>query len=170
MQIGSRAMAWIWSASACRVSKQDITGKPANWIVQHASRQKLTKRVANCWDPTRGAAATPADIHSNILHIIHMDVIHMSSPLGITSCWLNESGLSAINDRMASNVQHTCSCDQHMPSSALLPGSMAAETSTAIYTGLHGAYIEHEQSTGWKKASCGCCYSRYRPDVRSASC
>ncbi len=46
---------------------------------------------------------------------------------------------------MASNMQHTCSCDHYMPSSALLPGSMAAETSTAIHTGLHGAYIEHER-------------------------
>jgi len=46
---------------------------------------------------------------------------------------------------MASNMQHTCSCDQYMPSSALLPGSRAAETSTAIHTGLHGVYIEHER-------------------------
>ena len=55
---------------------------------------------------------------------------------------------------IASNMHHTCSCDQHMPSSALLPGSMAAETSTAIHTGLHGAYIEHErQWVGRKPAA-----------------
>ncbi len=75
-------------------------------VVQQSSKQKLTKRVANCWDPTRGAAATPADINSNILHIIHMVVIHQSSALCIMPCWLNESGLSAPHI-----AHHSYGCD-----------------------------------------------------------
>ena len=49
---------------------------------------------------------------------------------------------------IASNMQHTSSCDQHLPGSVLVPGSMAAETSTAIDTGLHGTHTKDEQSMG----------------------